>query len=304
MKNIIPCLILSLAILGCDSAFRIGKGKSNSGLRQGNRVVGEVCYSDDSFCLPQLAAQGLEDPKGDYEYLDNDRGPQYRKPSFFVDLRSQNLNQKISDNFNAIDYISAAKGPYAILSRTLVNAMQGLRNELQKPITINSGYRSPGYNKTIGGSANFSRHTYGDAVDFKANGASFEELQDLCEKYGASFTLVYTNHIHCDWRQRPLDAGFYPPALDPSDRHRHLPYHEITQGHIAYELHNGRIILSVENFFTEEPGEFVYEWSVITPTGEQIQSTRPSIVLNPQAGTYNISVRVGNSVQLNEILEW
>lgn len=300
MQKLILSSILCLALLGCDG-FILGKKSSNS--KTGNhRLTGEVCYSDESFCLPQIDALTAIDPNGDYEYP-SPVGPQYERPIYLIDLVNQNLQRQISNNFKAIDYISSQKGPYAVLTRVLVNAMQELRDELGKPVFINSGYRSPGYNKSIPGSSKISRHTYGDAVDFYASDTSFEELQELCESQGAAFTLVYESHIHCDWRASRLDTAFYPPTIDPSHI-RKLAYHEITGGHIEYRTIGNQVELYVADFFTEEPGDFVYEWYITGPNGQSFESTQSSIRLNPMPGTYRISVQVGNSVQLNEILEW
>ena len=141
MKNIILSLVLSLVLLGCDSALRSDGGKSSSDSNRNGQAVGEVCYSNSRFCLPQLNINGINDPQNDYKYLENDRGPQYRRPSFLIDLRNQNLQKNISENFAAIEYVSAVKGPFAILSRALVNAMQSIRDDIRRPVTINSGYR-------------------------------------------------------------------------------------------------------------------------------------------------------------------
>lgn len=298
MQKIILSLILSLALTGCDG---FPFGNNSSGSQASNRVVGDVCYSNELMCLPQLDAKNLVDPHGDYVYPEPN-SPQYEKPIYVVDLKSQSLNSNISRNFKAVDYMSAIKGPYAVLSRTLVDSMQRLRDELKKSIFINSGYRSPGYNKGIPGSSRISRHTYGDAVDFYAENTSFEDLQELCEKHGASFTLIYDNHIHCDWRFSRLDTAFFPPTIDPG---LHIHTHsEIAGGKINFALNQGRLKIYVEDFFTEEPGNFRYDWDIILPNGQRLESAQSSIWLNPVPGTYRISVQVGNSVQLDEILEW
>lgn len=45
--------------------------------------------------------------------------------------------------------------------------LEGIRNLLQAPITVNSAYRSPELNKAVGGSSK-SQHMSGQAVDFTA----------------------------------------------------------------------------------------------------------------------------------------
>jgi zinc D-Ala-D-Ala carboxypeptidase len=51
------------------------------------------------------------------------------------------------------------------------NLLQPLRNHVNSPIIITSGYRSPALNKAIGGSQN-SQHSNGEAADFTVHGMS------------------------------------------------------------------------------------------------------------------------------------
>ncbi len=55
------------------------------------------------------------------------------------------------------------------LKNLVVNVLQPLRNHFKVPIIISSGYRSPEYNKVIGG-AHGSQHTKGEAVDIDMDG--------------------------------------------------------------------------------------------------------------------------------------
>jgi uncharacterized protein YcbK (DUF882 family) len=62
----------------------------------------------------------------------------------------------------------------------LASQLQILRNNINKPITINSGYRSPEHNKAIGGVSN-SQHILGKAADIKVKGISTRILAALIE---------------------------------------------------------------------------------------------------------------------------
>ena len=57
----------------------------------------------------------------------------------------------------------------------LADNMQVIRDVLKKPITINSGYRSPEYNEKIGG-AKGSKHKLGQACDFTVKGLTPDEV--------------------------------------------------------------------------------------------------------------------------------
>ncbi len=48
-----------------------------------------------------------------------------------------------------------------------------------KPITINSGYRTPAYNKKVGGVSS-SQHLTGSAADFKVSGVSPNKVHSAC----------------------------------------------------------------------------------------------------------------------------
>jgi uncharacterized protein YcbK (DUF882 family) len=60
----------------------------------------------------------------------------------------------------------------------LAEQLQVLRDFVGKPITINSGYRSPSYNKKIGG-ASRSQHLLGTAADIRIDGISAREVHGI-----------------------------------------------------------------------------------------------------------------------------
>lgn len=62
----------------------------------------------------------------------------------------------------------------------LAEQLEVLREHFQKPITINSGYRSPEHNAKIGGTEN-SQHLLGKAADIVIDGISPDEVADAIE---------------------------------------------------------------------------------------------------------------------------
>ncbi len=60
------------------------------------------------------------------------------------------------------------------------------REFIKKPITVNSWYRTPEYNKQVGGAKN-SQHTLGEAVDFVVKGMTNEEIYDSIIKINLPF---------------------------------------------------------------------------------------------------------------------
>lgn len=90
----------------------------------------------------------------------------------------------------------------------LAEEMQKIRNYFQKSITINSGYRSPSYNKKIGG-ASKSQHLLGTACDFTVSGYTSFEVSDIVEDLMQSEVIIngglgeYDTFTHYDIRNTP-----------------------------------------------------------------------------------------------------
>lgn len=68
-------------------------------------------------------------------------------------------------------------GPREIQALSLLcrNALDPLRDHLQRPIIITSGYRSPAVNRRVGGSPT-SQHMLGEAVDFIVPGMTPDQI--------------------------------------------------------------------------------------------------------------------------------
>lgn len=87
----------------------------------------------------------------------------------------------------------------------LANNLQVLRDAIGKPITINSGYRSPKYNTKIGGIKN-SQHVKGKASDLRVAGVTPKELALIIEglieqgKMKQGGIGVYPTFTHYDIR--------------------------------------------------------------------------------------------------------
>lgn len=174
-----------------------------------------ACYpgpsGDFDACFDLTPAASV--PGGsDYDYPDPlGNSVQYSRPVRFLDLTAIDRNAAVAKNFVMSELAQQSKGRFAIVQSHAVEHLQDLRDELGV-LTINSGYRSPGYNAGIPNSATYSRHTYGDAFDIAPVSVSLDDLADACDNNGAGFVNVYVTHIHCDWRDDELDFAFYGDA--------------------------------------------------------------------------------------------
>lgn len=88
----------------------------------------------------------------------------------------------------------------------LMENLEVLRTELgSRPININSGYRTPSYNASIGG-ASRSKHMCGMAADFTVSGVALSDVYDTIERLIAAGRMrqgglsQYRTFIHYDVR--------------------------------------------------------------------------------------------------------
>jgi zinc D-Ala-D-Ala carboxypeptidase len=114
---------------------------------------------------------------------------------------SKQLNDfQLTANFNLKEFQCRHCGQVKI-SPKLVNTLQALRNLLNKPIKITSGFRCETHNKNVGGAKN-SYHMQGLAADVVIGGVDYEELVDICFNLGFTGIGVYKDQgfIHLDIR--------------------------------------------------------------------------------------------------------
>lgn len=171
----------------------------------------EVCYpgpSDDySMCFPLV--DYVEEMGAAYDYPEPYEGSdQYRAPVRFIDLDPLDHGLPLSPNFVVSEFMHRDKGQFGLYQVHAVESLQAIREATGGPLYTNSGYRNVTYNEGVGG-AEWSRHMYGDAMDMYSDTVSLAELADICEDMGAGFTKLYTSHVHCDWRDDPLDFAFF-----------------------------------------------------------------------------------------------
>lgn len=71
---------------------------------------------------------------------------------------------------------------------------------IHSPIIINSGYRTPEYNRTLRGAARESMHTYGKAIDFRVDGLTVAQISRIVAFFQAGGIGIYKNggFIHMD----------------------------------------------------------------------------------------------------------
>ncbi len=119
---------------------------------------------------------------------------------------------KLTKNFHLNEFAcrdgSETPCEVAINLKELALNLQVLRDDFKKPISINSGYRSPAYNKRIGG-ATKSQHLYGNAADIVIGGVTPLQVHSRIEQLIKDGKMkngglgIYNTFVHYDVRDTP-----------------------------------------------------------------------------------------------------
>lgn len=105
--------------------------------------------------------------------------------------------------------------------KELAENLQVLRDHIQKPIRIISGYRSPEYNKKIGG-ARKSQHMSAKAADIVISGMTPDEVKAVIVelikdgKMKSGGIGLYTTFTHYDTRGR--NSRWYGTGIKDSQK--------------------------------------------------------------------------------------
>ncbi len=109
--------------------------------------------------------------------------------------KAQGVN--ISTHFRDTEFSCHDGSGQVRIHPKLPKLLEKIRVALGKPITVNSGYRTPSYNAKIGGAKN-SYHMKGMAADIVVPGVSPKDVATLARKMGAGGVGVYPNFTHVD----------------------------------------------------------------------------------------------------------
>lgn len=204
---------------GCVDCGGFGGGAAGGG----EPYVREVCYpgpSDDyTVCAPVVP---WSDSWGaEYAYPSHSSA-QYQAPLYFVDLSAVDPSLPVAHNFVLDEVMQESKGRYGVYQPHVVARLQQIRDQIGTALHINSAYRSPAYNASVGG-VTYSRHMYGDAADMWASGVSVQQMGNICDSLGAGYVGLYASFTHCDWRNEPLEPAFYDAGEPVSAE---LPEHD------------------------------------------------------------------------------
>lgn len=114
-------------------------------------------------------------------------------------LRTEGDTQ-LSKNFKVKEFRSRTH-PFVIVNYELCEILQQLRDYFNKPINVNSGYRTTSHNTSVGGSYN-SAHLIGCAADISMSSVKAEQIAQAAERmFGQKINIgLHTkeNYVHID----------------------------------------------------------------------------------------------------------
>lgn len=115
-------------------------------------------------------------------------------------------DKSLTSSFKVREFACNDGSDVILIHPDLPSVLQNIRNQFGKPIIINSGYRTPEYNKKVGG-ATRSQHCYGTAADIVVDGVSPASVAAAAEKalkemdYPGGIGL-YKSFVHVDVRSK------------------------------------------------------------------------------------------------------
>lgn len=121
-------------------------------------------------------------------------------------------NKKVSAHFSVYEFACSDKSDTVLVDTLLIEVLEQIRSHFGKPVKINSAYRTPAYNISIGGSPR-SQHCLGTAADIRIVGvdpiqiALYVASLPYFQKHGGigyySRAQVTSGFVHVDVRVTP-----------------------------------------------------------------------------------------------------
>lgn len=113
------------------------------------------------------------------------------------------MNEKLTAHFRVREFACKDGCNYVLISKILIRILEKLRQKIGEEIYINSGFRTPDHNKTVGGTA-LSYHQYGMAADIRAKTKTPKELYSLLDKMmeGWGGLELHDTFVHVDTRAK------------------------------------------------------------------------------------------------------
>lgn len=112
-------------------------------------------------------------------------------------------SKALSTNFKVKEFKCQDGSDVILIAPDLVTVLQKIRTHFGRPVKLNSAYRTPVHNKSVGGET-FSQHQYGTAADIVVTGVTPKKVAAYVEtlmpnKGGIG---IYKGFTHIDVRTK------------------------------------------------------------------------------------------------------
>lgn len=120
---------------------------------------------------------------------------------------SKSGETSLTPNFKVKEFRCKSGTDKTYIDYTLVCLLQLIRDNIGKPLIINSAYRTEEYNKKVGGAKN-SYHIKGRAFDVSHANTNVEILRDYASTLKINGIIVYNTWVHIDTRDLQYHADY------------------------------------------------------------------------------------------------
>ena len=122
---------------------------------------------------------------------------------YYVFDETLNPTEKISPHFGVWEFKCRDNSRVIVLDKALVELLEIIRLHYNKPLHVNSGYRTVQYNASLKNSSPQSQHILGKAADIWLNDVSPKQLYSwLDSSYPNSLGIgIYDTFVHVDVRE-------------------------------------------------------------------------------------------------------
>ncbi len=138
----------------------------------------------------------------------DDTEPEGEKPMVEINAYSKanDGNKPLTSHFKVKEMSCNDGSDVVMVAPRLAMLLESIRTHFGKPVVINSGYRTPAYNKKVGGAVH-SQHCYGTAADISIKGVSPQAVADYARQLMPDWggVGVYKTFTHVDVREKRAD---------------------------------------------------------------------------------------------------
>ena len=110
--------------------------------------------------------------------------------------------KSVSPNFKVKNFACKDKSDVVLINPHLVELLEKIRVKFGKNINVHSAYRTPSYNRSLSGAAEYSQHMYGNAADITITGVTPREIYNWVNSFHQGGLGVYPTFTHIDVRDK------------------------------------------------------------------------------------------------------